>query len=117
EELPLPAEPGTRPLLMLLGCALRPGALDEETAAELLTGPLGGTDARGLRRLRRALRTAAQAAGEPPAEEPLAAVLCDPRELALALGPDASTMPGSGARTAVDAARRIARLLSVAATD
>src|SRR5580700_3423156 len=78
DELPLAAEPGTRPLLTLLDCALRPGALDEETAAELLTGPLGGTDALGLRRLRRALRTAAQAAGEVPAEEPLAAALRDP---------------------------------------
>ena len=63
DELPLAAEPGTRPLLTLLGCALRPGALDEQTAAELLTGPFGGTDALGLRRLRRVLRAAAQAAG------------------------------------------------------
>ena len=55
DELPLAAEPGTRPLLALLRCALQPGALDEESAADLLTGPLGGTDALGLRRLRRAL--------------------------------------------------------------
>src|SRR5580658_1165670 len=81
DEVPLAAEPGTRPLLALLDCALRPGALDEQAAADLLTGPLGGTDALGLRRLRRWLRAAAQAAGEPPAEEPLAAVLRDPREL------------------------------------
>ena len=77
--LPLAAEPGARPLLTLLDCALRPGALDEQAAAELLTGPLGGTDTLGLRRLRRALRAAALAAGEPPAEEPLAAALRDPR--------------------------------------
>jgi superfamily I DNA/RNA helicase/RecB family exonuclease len=55
DELPLPDEPGTRPLLTLLRCALRPEALDEETAVELLTGPLGQTDGLGLRRLRRAL--------------------------------------------------------------
>jgi len=55
DELPLADEPGTRPLLMLLRCALRPSALDEQTAAELLCGPLGGTDALGLRRLRRSL--------------------------------------------------------------
>src|SRR5215472_3571893 len=55
DELPLPDEPGTRPLLTLLRCALRPEALDEETAAELLTGPLGQTDGLGLRKLRRAL--------------------------------------------------------------
>ncbi|HEY1673761.1 MAG TPA: ATP-dependent DNA helicase [Streptosporangiaceae bacterium] len=61
DELPLPDEPGTRPLLTLLRCALQPGTLDEQTAAELLTGPLGGTDALGLRRLRRWLRTSASA--------------------------------------------------------
>ena len=55
DELPLPDEPGARPLLMLLRCALRPTMLDEETAAELLTGPLGQTDSLGLRKLRRAL--------------------------------------------------------------
>ncbi len=58
DELPLPDEPGVRPLLTLLRCALRPDRLDEETAAELLTGPLGQTDALGLRKLRRALEGA-----------------------------------------------------------
>ena len=62
DELPLPDEPGVRPLLTLLRCALRPSELDEETAAELLTGPLGQTDSLGLRKLRRAL------AGTPLAE-------------------------------------------------
>lgn len=55
DELPLPEEPAVRPLLTLLRCALDPARLDEETAAELLTGPLGQTDALGLRKLRRAL--------------------------------------------------------------
>ena len=55
DELPLPDEPGVRPLLTLLRCAVRPDRLDEETAAELLTGPLGQTDSLGLRKLRRAL--------------------------------------------------------------
>jgi superfamily I DNA/RNA helicase/RecB family exonuclease len=55
DELPLPDEPGVRPLLLLARCALTPERLDEETAAELLTGPLGQTDALGLRKLRRAL--------------------------------------------------------------
>ncbi len=55
DELPLPDEPGARPLLTLLRCALRPAALDEETAADLLTGPLGGADGLGLRKLRRAI--------------------------------------------------------------
>lgn len=55
DELPLADEPGTRPFLTLLRCALAPETLDEETAAELLTGPLGGTDNLGLRKLKRAL--------------------------------------------------------------
>jgi superfamily I DNA/RNA helicase/RecB family exonuclease len=55
DELPLPDEPGVRPLLMLLRCALEPDKLTDEIAAELLTGPLGQTDSLGLRKLRRAL--------------------------------------------------------------
>jgi len=55
DELPLPDEPGVRPLLVLLRCALRPEKLTDEIAAELLTGPLGQTDSLGLRKLRRAL--------------------------------------------------------------
>jgi superfamily I DNA/RNA helicase/RecB family exonuclease len=97
DELPLTAEPGTRPLLTLLACALRPGTLTEETAADLLTGPLGGTDALGLRRLRRVLRGAAQAAGQPPPDEPLAAALADPRELSPAGWPSGRE-PGAPAR-------------------
>jgi superfamily I DNA/RNA helicase/RecB family exonuclease len=102
DELPLTAEPGARPLVQLLRCALRPGTLDEDAAAQLLTGPLGGTDALGLRRLRRALRAAAQAAGEELPEEPLAAALRDPRDLTLIDVP------------AADAARRVAALLALA---
>jgi superfamily I DNA/RNA helicase/RecB family exonuclease len=56
DELPLADDPGTSPLLRLIGCALDPSGLTEDVAAELLTGPLGGTDALGLRRLRRLLR-------------------------------------------------------------
>jgi superfamily I DNA/RNA helicase len=55
DELPLPDEPGVRPLLTLLRCSVQPDRLDEETAVELLTGPLGQTDTLGLRKLRRAL--------------------------------------------------------------
>ena len=87
DELPLAAEPGARPLLALLRCALQPGALDEDAAAELLTGPLGGTDAVGLRRLRRSLHAADVAAGLPPGNQPLASALRDPRQLSLLGGP------------------------------
>jgi superfamily I DNA/RNA helicase/RecB family exonuclease len=130
DELPLADEPGTRPLLMLLRCALRPAALDDQTAAELLCGPLGGTDALGLRRLRRSLgtladadpgtarsRTAPGSAGAPrnlrAARDPdpgdaddrgdlLARVLLDPRDLHAV--PDSVAGP----------ARRIAGLLATA---
>src|SRR6185312_9626538 len=55
DELPLADEPGVRPLLTLLRCAVRPERLNDDTAAELLTGPLGQTDSLGLRKLKRAL--------------------------------------------------------------
>ena len=91
DELPLPDEPGVRPLLTLLRCAVRPERLDEETAAELLTGPLGQTDSLGLRRLRRALDGAS-----------LREALTDPRAL-------------HAVRDRVAApARRVAALLDVA---
>ena len=121
--LPLAAEPGARPLLTLLDCALRPGALDEQAAADLLTGPLGGTDTLGLRRLRRALRAAALTAGEPPEEEPLSAALRDPRELLLIGGPGRAGgnapatgggMPAPVVASAVAAARKVAGLLALA---
>jgi superfamily I DNA/RNA helicase/RecB family exonuclease len=102
DELPLEAEPGARPLLLLLRCALRPDTLDEDTATELLTGPLGGTDALGLRRLRRSLRQEAERAGADVPGQPLAAALSDPSELVTIDGP------------AAGAARRMARLLSLA---
>ena len=113
DQLPLAVEPGTRPLLRLITCAIRPDALDEQAATELLTGPLGGTDALGLRRLRRGLQSAARAAGAPPSGEPLAAALRDPRELIQAGWPDDGAA-GSAPDPAVSAARRVARLLLLA---
>ncbi len=94
DEAPLPDEPGVRPLLTVLRTAIRPGTLDEETAAELLTGPLGGTDALGLRRLRRALDGT-----------PLAEALRDDRVLATMR----ESVAGSARRVAalIDAARRV----------
>jgi superfamily I DNA/RNA helicase/RecB family exonuclease len=105
DELPLPEEPGTRPLLTLLRCALKPSALDEQTAADLLTGPLGGSDALGLRRLRRSLRTAAEAAADSATRQAgdlLASALLDPRELVLI------------SDRVAEPARRVAGLLSAA---
>ncbi|HTX25966.1 MAG TPA: ATP-dependent DNA helicase [Streptosporangiaceae bacterium] len=107
DDLPLTDEPGTRPLLMLLRCALRPSALDDQTAAELLCGPLGGTDALGLRRLRRSLRLLADAAPAEPGAvardgDLLAGALRDPRDLTAV--PDGVAGP----------ARRVAGLLAAA---
>ncbi|HJY58245.1 MAG TPA: ATP-dependent helicase, partial [Streptosporangiaceae bacterium] len=104
DELPLADEPGTRPLLMLLRCALRPAMLDEQIATELLCGPLGGTDALGLRRLRRSLGLLAEAAGDRVrgGGDLLAEALLSPRDL-VAL-PDSVAGP----------ARQVARLLAVA---
>src|SRR6476646_1746494 len=103
DELPLAEEPGSRPLLMLLRCALNQAHLDEPTAAELLCGPLGGTDALGLRRLRRSLQLLADADPEGQhTADLLAHALLDPRDLAMV--PDRVAAP----------AKRLAGLLATA---
>jgi len=106
DELPLAEEPGTRPLLMLLRCALRPAELDEPTAAELLCGPLGGTDALGLRRLRRSLQLLADADPESRtiqgSSDMLTHALLHPKDLAVV--PDRVAAP----------AKRLAGLLATA---
>ncbi|MDR6598269.1 ATP-dependent helicase [Saccharothrix longispora] len=63
DELPLAQQPAVIPLLALLRCAAVPGSLDEDTAAMLLSSPLGGADPLALRRLRRGLRRLELAAG------------------------------------------------------
>jgi len=103
DELPLAEEPGTRPLLMLLRCALNQAHLDEPTAAELLCGPLGGTDALGLRRLRRSLQLLADADPESQrTPDMLADALLNPKDLAVV--PDRVAAP----------AKRLAGLLATA---
>ena len=108
DDLPLAEEPGTRPLLMLLRCALNQTHLDEPAAAELLCGPLGGTDALGLRRLRRSLQLLADADPEDQqtpgsaGRDMLAHALLDPRDLAMV--PDRVAAP----------AQRLAKLLATA---
>ena len=71
DDVPLQQEPAVRPLLLLLRCATRPETLDEATAVELLTSPVGGADVMALRRLRQALRRAELAAGGGRASGPL----------------------------------------------
>ncbi len=63
EVLPVAHQGAVQPLLAVLRCAARPAALDEETAAALLTSPLGGADPLGLRRLSRELRRRELVAG------------------------------------------------------
>ncbi|RYV52278.1 ATP-dependent helicase, partial [Pengzhenrongella frigida] len=78
-DLPLREEPAVRPLLLALRCALGPADLDAETAVGLLTSPFGGTDAVGLRRLRRALRAEELAGGGGRASDALLVdALADP---------------------------------------
>src|SRR5260221_6277451 len=94
-------------------------------AADLLTGPLGGTDALGLRRVHRLLRqaNAAQMASQAPdpgdesvgpadPAAPLAAALPDPRVLSAAGWRPGHALIAAG--EALAAARRIAGLLAVA---
>ncbi|MET3803456.1 superfamily I DNA/RNA helicase [Nakamurella sp. UYEF19] len=69
----LSAEPVVSALLTTLDCGIRPAALTGERATELLSSPLGGVDALGLRRLRRAVRAANPGGGS--SADLLAAVL------------------------------------------
>ncbi|KOX29390.1 ATP-dependent DNA helicase [Saccharothrix sp. NRRL B-16348] len=100
DELPLARQPAVMPFLALLRCAAVPGSLDEDTAAMLLSSPLGGADPLALRRLRRGLRRLELAAGrDRPSGELLVEVIeSDDRLAALE---DAEAQP----------ARRIAGLL------
>jgi superfamily I DNA/RNA helicase/RecB family exonuclease len=133
DELPLSDDPGTKPLLRLIGCALDERSLTEDAAADLLTGPIGGSDALGLRRLRRLL---AQREAEDPADNadpaaparavvsepfdpgaepgPLATALRDPRRLSPAGWRRGRTL--LAAREALESARRVAGLLDLART-
>jgi len=61
-EVPVRDEPAVRPFLLAMRCVVT-GEVDEASAVELLTSPLGGLDALGLRRLRKALRENEIAAG------------------------------------------------------
>ena len=86
DEVPIAQEPGVRPLLTLLRIALDAGELDEGVAEELLTGPLGGTDMIGVRRLRRALKIAEnEAMAAEPDDEAMPA---EPETKATATEPD-----------------------------
>src|SRR5690606_11609405 len=100
-DLPLRSEPAVRPLLTALSHALHPDGLDPVGAAELLSSPLGGLDAVGLRRVRRALRAEELAGGGGRASDALLVeVLADPVR--------AATLPASARRPVT----RLARVLA-----
>jgi superfamily I DNA/RNA helicase/RecB family exonuclease len=109
EELPVARQGAVLPMLGVLRCAVQPGALDEETAAALLTSPLGGADPLAVRRLRRELRRRELVAGEPRTSGALLVdVLRTDRE------PGSRGLDGLDERTAAPAAR-LASLLTAAA--
>lgn len=108
DEVPLVAEPAVRSLLLALEAAdliAREEPLGPEMAEALLTGPLGGLDGPGLRRLGRALR---RRDPETPSAELIAGSLLDPA----ALGHESADRSTA---EAVSAARSLAELLSRAA--
>lgn len=105
DEIPLASELAVRPLLLAVQVAARGRDLDRDEATRLLTSPLGGLDAMGVRRLGRALRAAERAelagAGLPrPSDDLVRAALVDPELL-----DDLPTTPE------VTRAQRLARLL------
>ncbi|WP_415366582.1 ATP-dependent helicase [Saccharothrix sp. BKS2] len=100
DELPLAQQPAVLPFLALLRCAAVPGSLDEDTAAMLLSSPLGGADPLALRRLRRGLRRLELAAGGDRASGELLVEVVEQDDRLAALE-DAEALP----------ARRVAGLL------
>ncbi len=81
DEVPLRAEPAVQPLLEALAACHDPASMSVETAHLLVTSPLAEVDAASLRRLGRALRRAARAAGDdspPPSAELLRSALVEP---------------------------------------
>lgn len=105
DEVPLAEQPAIQPLLRVLRLALRPASLDQEDAENLLTGPIGRTDALGLRRLCRALRQVQRQAGGGCTEDSLLVqALSDPGQLALVESGVAA--PATRASAVLTAARR-----------
>lgn len=94
-------EPAVRPLLAAVRLAVDPSALDADAAATLLCSPLGGLDAVGLRRVRRALRAEELAGGGGRTSDALLVeVLADPAH--------AQSLPASVRREVLHVARLLA---------
>ncbi|MDC7123096.1 ATP-dependent helicase [Cellulomonas fimi] len=100
-DVPLREEPAVRPLLEAVRVVVGDAELDPDTAARLACSPLGGLDAVGLRRVRRALRAEELASGGGRTSDVLLVeALGDPARVA--------TLPSS-------VARPVARLAEVLA--
>ncbi|HSU37769.1 MAG TPA: ATP-dependent DNA helicase, partial [Propionibacteriaceae bacterium] len=105
DEIPLAADPATRPLLLGLQVAARGGGITPEEAQILLNSALGGMDSMAVRRLGRTLREAERlelggTALPRPSSELISLALRHPEHLA-----DCPTGPD------IDLARRLADLL------
>ncbi len=85
DEVPLRAEPAVQPLLEALAACHDLAAMSVETAQMLVASPLADIDAASLRRLGRALRRSARAAGDdspPSSAELIRRALVEPLTLA-----------------------------------
>jgi superfamily I DNA/RNA helicase/RecB family exonuclease len=113
-EVPVRDEVAVRPLLALLEVALnvatgRPDPIDAQTAVDAVLSPIGGADAVGLRRLRRALRRdELDSGGGRSSDELLAQGLVAPNTLGM-LGPEGA--PARRVAKAIAAAVNAARTL------
>jgi superfamily I DNA/RNA helicase/RecB family exonuclease len=111
-EVPVRDEVAVRPLLALLEVALNVAAghsdpIDPQTAVDVVLSPIGGADAVGLRRLRRALRRdELESGGGRTSDELLAAGLVAPQTLGM-LGPEGA--PARRVAAAIAAGVRAAR--------
>jgi superfamily I DNA/RNA helicase/RecB family exonuclease len=114
EELPVARQGAVLPILAVLRCAVQPAALDEETAAALLTSPLGGADPLALRRLRRELRRRELIAHGPQSSGPRSSGALLVEVLRADHESDICSLDGLEDRT-VAPARRLASLLTVVA--
>jgi superfamily I DNA/RNA helicase/RecB family exonuclease len=114
-QVPVRDEVAVRPLLALLDVVLnvamgRPDPVDPQTAVDAVLSPIGGADAVGLRRLRRALRQGElDSGGGRTSEELLARALVAPNTLGM-LGPEGA--PARRVATAIAAGVRAARTLA-----
>lgn len=113
-EVPVREEAAVRPLLALLEVALnvaagRPDPIDTQIAVDAVLSPIGGADAVGLRRLRRALRRhELDSGGRRTSDELLAAGLVAPNTLGM-LGPEGA--PARRVAKAIAAGVKAARTL------